>query len=382
MSLRGTYVGARAACPRAWEASAIEDGRLGPEGRVAFERHATGCADCKTEVAELSALRRYADADVRPEAPPLERRRLRAELLRRANEDAMAPRARGRAPLLGALAAAAIVALFVLARRPGVGPAAPMSLATAATAHYEVRGQGAAQWHATQDGGTTRVSLVDGEASFHVEHLAPGERFLVALPDGEVEVRGTRFVVAVERGRTRRVQVTEGRVALRVRDARERELYAGEAWEQTTTSPPPSVSATASAPATSQAVATAPATERAPLPTAAPPAGSTPSAPSAPAATVSARPAPTASASGARFHDAMAHFRAARYAEAEGAFAEFEATSPADPRAEDAAWLGAVSRSRAGDAAGAARLAQRYLDRYPQGLRRAEAEALVKGGKP
>jgi TolA-binding protein len=386
--LQGTYGGSERGCARAWEASAIEDGRLGAEGRTAFERHAGGCADCRAELAGLGALRRYVEADVRAESTPLERRRLRAEIIRRANGEAVGHAPRSRAPWIGALAAAAAIVVYVIVRghAPSTTSAPQPSVLAAASAHYEVRGAGTAQWHATQEGTITRVTLVEGEASFHVEHLAEGQRFLVTLPDGEVEVRGTRFVVLVDHGRTRRVQVTEGRVALRVRDVKERDLYAGEAWEQGVPSDASAPTATAAPTATTAPTLVPTTTPPALLPTATPLATATaPLTPphAATGASISAvKAAPTASATGTRFNDAMTLFRAARWAEAEAAFAEFEASAPSEPRAEDAAFLRAVARSRAGDAAGAARLAQRYLDRYPQGLRRTEAEALAKGAKP
>jgi outer membrane protein assembly factor BamD (BamD/ComL family) len=55
----------------------------------------------------------------------------------------------------------------------------------------------------------------------------------------------------------------------------------------------------------------------------------------------------------------------------------FAAQHPDDPRAEDAAFLEALSLSRAGRADDAAEAARRYLARYPNGYRRAEAEKLL-----
>lgn len=77
------------------------------------------------------------------------------------------------------------------------------------------------------------------------------------------------------------------------------------------------------------------------------------------------------------FGVAIAAFRAGSYARADRLFAEFVATASRDPRAEDAAFLRAVSRSRLGDTAGAAALARDYLRAFPHGLRRAEAERLA-----
>ena len=297
----------------------------------------------------------------------------------------MAPHSRGRVQLVAALAVAAAVLIYAVARRPSTSGANLTATAPSASAHYEVDGHQGSRWKASQSGATTRVALDDGEAAFHVEHLAREQRFFVALPDGEVEVRGTRFVVSVDHGRTRRVQVTEGRVSLRLADVKERELYAGEAWERTAdpgVSPPSAAAATnegptAPAPAASSA-GTAPTAKLTTASAQTLVAGTTQTA----ASPTSVPAAPTASVNGSRFADAMTLFRAGRFAEADAAFAAFETAAPGDPRAEDAAWLRAVAKSRAGDTAGAQKQAQRYLARYPQGLRRAEAEAMAKGSQP
>ncbi len=58
----------------------------------------------------------------------------------------------------------------------------------------------------------------------------------------------------------------------------------------------------------------------------------------------------------------------------------YEREQPGAAGAEDAAFLVVVSLQRAGKRAEAAAAAQRYLARYPKGLRRAEAEAIVRAG--
>jgi ferric-dicitrate binding protein FerR (iron transport regulator) len=64
--------------------------------------------------------------------------------------------------------------------------------------------------------------LARGAVSAHVTKLKAGERFVVATPDAEVEVRGTRFQVTVvpadeacDRGVVTRVAVSEGVVVVR-----------------------------------------------------------------------------------------------------------------------------------------------------------------------
>jgi TolA-binding protein len=74
----------------------------------------------------------------------------------------------------------------------------------------------------------------------------------------------------------------------------------------------------------------------------------------------------------------MAAFRRGDYAAADRSLAEFSRQAPHDPRAEDATFIRAVARSRLGDARGAAALARNYLTRYPNGLRRSEAERIVR----
>jgi hypothetical protein len=90
-------------------------------------------------------------------------------------------------------------------------------------------------------------------------------------------------------------------------------------------------------------------------------------------------PDPTSTSSSEQSDDfarALAAFQRGDYGEADQLFARFRSRRPRDARSEDAAFLRAVARSRAGDTAGAARLAAEYLRAFPKGLRRAEAERL------
>jgi hypothetical protein len=278
-----------------------------------------------------------------------------------------------------------------------------------------------ADWSAKHVGGASLVTLRDGVASFHVEHVAAAARFLVELPDGEIEVRGTRFVVDVKAGVTRSVTVSEGVVWLRL-GQRLVVLKRGEAYRADEVAaavgvaPPPAPSAApassaspvasrvsapvavsaaqVSAALTAEREPSAPGSRREPDPTTSIGAASS-SAAAARASNVplgSARPAlapavapstevtaraPTA---GARFGEAMSAFRAGDYGHAEALFAAFAREFPSDSRLEDAAFLRADARARRGDAAGASALARDYLKRYPNGLRRPDAERLV--GKP
>ena len=76
----------RAICAQAWQAEAVEDGRLSGAERESFERHAATCADCRRERLVLAELRARAGRLPLSEPAPLERRRQRQLLLRRASE--------------------------------------------------------------------------------------------------------------------------------------------------------------------------------------------------------------------------------------------------------------------------------------------------------
>jgi len=78
-----------------------------------------------------------------------------------------------------------------------------------------------------------------------------------------------------------------------------------------------------------------------------------------------------------RFADAMAALARGDHGRADALLAAFVADFPDDARAEDAAFARAVARARSGDRAGAAVLARDYLRRFPEGLRRREAERLA-----
>jgi ferric-dicitrate binding protein FerR (iron transport regulator) len=96
-------------------------------------------------------------------------------------------------------------------------------------------------------GGTARaveVRLEAGTLDAAVAHRVAGETFAVATPDLRVEVRGTKFaVVATAVGSS--VRVSEGRVAVRFADGSERPVAAGESasWPTLAAPTPPAAGA-------------------------------------------------------------------------------------------------------------------------------------------
>jgi TolA-binding protein len=301
--------------------------------------------------------------------------------------------------LAGALLAAVGIGFGLRAWLPG-----SESSATLTAPSYRIDVSPGASWQTVEQGATLRLRLGSGTFLLDVDKLTAVQRFVLELPDGELEVIGTRFGVRVEPEGTRRVEVTEGRVALRLRETLPISLGAGETWtaehEATRVTTPPSApvagALTLQAPFTSEAPST-PAAEPTSNPTAAPPAAA-PSEPSVaksvakspakaqrtalpetqPALDVpAAEGAATAGTHNDDFARAMAAFGAGNYGQAERLFQDFERRHPGDTRREDSMFLRAVARARRGDAAGARAAARQYLDRYPHGLRAPEAERLA-----
>lgn len=357
------------ACKRSWEVEALEDGRLRDKDRESLERHFETCADCTRLRSRLRELRTLLEALPSASATDLEHRRARSALLARANGAILGVgAATRRRPTLALvmLTSAAILAVVVVVfgwRKVTRGPTTTATAATAPAAAaplFEVADVDHADFASERSAGVSRVTLRSGSAAFHVEHVTPGARFLVAVPDGEVEVRGTRFVVDVAEGRTRSVVVTEGVVAVRVKGF-DGILTAGERW--------PAAAATADVPSR---VLSAPA-----APPSAPPATTSVTAPTlAPPTGTSAQALPRGVA-GERFARAMTSFSAGDYGEADRAFVAFVRDFPADSRAEDAMFLVADARARRGDPTGAREAARAYLRRFPNGLRAPAAERLA-----
>ena len=378
----------RTACARAWEAEALVDGRLDSTARASFDRHAATCEACS---GERRALARLAQTmrDL-PEYPiqTMDRRRARIALLQRANAEIM----RGRSTHWRAavVAAAAVCALAVVAAAARWGGPARVPIAATGVPSFEIVDVGHAVWTKAVEGSVARVALTEGIVSLHVEHLTRDQRFLVDLPDGDLEVRGTRFQVSVLAQHTRHVEVSEGVVALRLRGEPEVVLRAGQEWSAPS-SAAPAVSAAAAAPPSSMEPSRLPLAmvSATGLPSTSPQTPTSPSTPNRiPTATQTATAPALASASALAtapdgFASAVRLFESGSYEAADRGLAAFVRDFPSDARGEDAAFLRAVCHARMGDAAGAATISREYLQRYPQGLRRREAERMSAGdGSP
>jgi TolA-binding protein len=377
-------------CPELWQAEACEDGRLGGEARAAFERHAAGCAICGARRADLARLRETAARLPGLESNPFQRRRQRAELLARADAQMVRPSARRvsrRWTLLvsAALACGLAGGVAMLAVRRAAEPGALSERRTAAPT-YAIQSSATGDWRVLEQGATLRLAIGAGRFELQVDKLVPGQRFLVELPDGELEVVGTRFMIESEARSTRRVTVLEGRVALRLAGQPERMIGGGESWAPVVAAAAPAlppeaepepVTPAAAPPARSTLPPRLSAWKRAAARQRHLPPSGTPDAPSAEAAPP-APPAPPAPTAGEDFTAAMAAFSGGDYGHAEQLFAAFEAAHPEDARVEDTAFLRIVSRMRRGDADGARALARDYLQRYPQGFRSREAATLAR----
>jgi hypothetical protein len=356
-------------CERVWQAEAIEDGRLdGPE-RLSFEKHARSCSACAMELAALVQLRETVQRTPALSSTPLAHRRLRADLLRRANARAVQRSgvmwSRRFMWFAAAVSLGAIAAIIhpLLGRLHQASSSTNLELGPPS---FEVDDIDGAEWSSETIGSAIHARLALGTASFHVQHGRPGQRFLLQMPDGQIEVHGTRFRVEVRSGVTSRVEVSEGVVTLRLRDQPERLLRAGEAWD---------AASAREAEAAGGPIAFDTAGESATLLLDENDA-STPADRSGAGSVPSSRPHAAAHDT---FAAAVTAFRNGNYRKAERMLDRFLEESPRDARIEDAWFMKAVARSRSGDTEGAAELAQTYLFRFPRGLRRLEAEKLAAG---
>lgn len=389
-----------ASCARGWQAEAAEDGRLSKADAASFERHVTTCTSCAEEVRALATLRDTAARLPVPSSTELHRRRQRNELLRAANELLVSSRRpRWRVPAAAAFALAVLAGIVFVDRGGESGGPAPGAAQAAAPVYRVVTASKGARFGERERGPVLRVAVEQGLVEIAVDPLRGDQRFLVELPDGEIEVRGTQFAVDVALDQTRSVRVTEGSIALRIRDRAPLMLRAGERWSSAGALPgidaAPALGAARAALARGEAGSAAaggvagvdlPGAPTAPSPRASSDTSltrrrdTTPKvAPTAPTPEPGFDdPPPAAPTAGEDFAAAMSAFSAGDYGEAERRLLAFERRHRDDARAEDATFLRAVARLRRGDREGARALARDYLRRFPEGLRRAEAERIAR----
>jgi hypothetical protein len=354
-------------CDRVWQIDAYRQGRLGSKDTESLERHLRGCSVCTAQMEDSERLRTLA-ITLHADGPnELALRRVRVRVLRDAASGIpSSPRASfarmrvGAFVALGAACALVLVVAVAVHRAgrdtsslsaaraaPAVDPSSQASEPFAGTVVGEVD----ARFWQTREQRQERVELDEGTVHIHVRPQAPGERFLVAMPDGEIEVRGTTFDVAVKAGETTHVHVESGVVELRLRARPVVRLVDGDGWTLPSVAP----------------ASPSPAPLASPLPPKAPAAGMRRSTPSP--ASVDDGAAPYAAA--------MTALRDGRYEEAAAAFHAYGVAWPRSSQAEDASFLEAVALARAGrpDAAGLA--AERHLESYPASFHKREATILV-----
>ncbi len=227
---------------------------------------------------------------------------------------------------------------------------------------------GSSSFRVDSDGPLQRFSLKQGEVSAHVAKLRSGERFVVATPDAEVEVRGTRFRLRVladgagcANGSRTRLSVTEGLVEVRSAHGSVR-VGAGELWP---------VGCNAEVPALASAQ---PRPEQHALRGESPP-----TAPRSEAKLNATPPSAGASSLGQvndLFEEAVALRRRGDVNGALRAYRELIARYPASPLAENAMAERMRVLAARGDTRASAE-AKRYLSRYPGGFAAGEAKRLV-----
>jgi hypothetical protein len=371
-------------CARLWQAEAVLDGVLSRADAASFERHSATCAECTAERAALVRLASLGERMPTLEVTPLRRRALHHELLRRANEASVDARPSRFARLRVALPlAVCVLTLFVVfSRLSGKFSGSSSGVAPA----FELNAAAQSRWHVAEPGSSLRLALEGGTYTISVKKLLKTQRFSLALPDGELEVRGTRFSVECDSHRTLRVAVEEGRVALRLAGRPELSLGPGQAWPAEMARAPamsaaprselavPAVSA--HSPELAPKSAAHPTERRAPGNSTKVVANAAPR--SSSVATDAAGASASPSTAAREFAEAMSAFSQGDFGTAEQLFRAFEQHYPQNPHVEDVLFLRALGRSRRGDASGARVLAREYLRRYPAGFRVVEAVEMAR----
>lgn len=356
-------------CPETPAVESLHDGRLANEPASALRRHLTTCVECAREAARLEALGEKLVALRESGVNPLRVAAGRTRLLEVARSAGEAKKSAGARPGALMLAAAAVVTLawFGLSRAPFANRghvASTSSRAADPELALTVEPAPGTRWsRARSDAGET-LTLNEGRLAVQVIRHDAGQRLLVTLPDGELEDVGTVFTVEVHGEKTRDVAVAEGRVALRLRGKNELVLSAGESFHAPDDAAPP-VSAEPQQPAEPEPSADVPAA----------PAGSMKHGSHAGSGGDEVPSCPGASL----FQDGVEAFKRGNFAGAASLLERFSSACARSSHGEDAAYLRMVALARAGQAAAARVQARAYLERFPQGFRRKEAERLAGG---
>jgi ferric-dicitrate binding protein FerR (iron transport regulator) len=268
-----------------------------------------------------------------------------------------------RAGRAGALDAGGTVAA---GDRVSAGTGVAMRLSTGTTLAIEP----SSELQIVDAGPAMRLALLRGAVQAKVAKLHPGERFVVATPDAEIEVRGTAFRLAAsadtvcDEPSSTRLEVFEGVVAVR-RGSAVTLVGAGGVWPSGCHRRP-----AAEAPSVAPAAPVAQPVEPRPRRLAV-------RAPALPPPTPAPDPGSTLAEQNDLFGRAVAARRAGDRQGALERFLELERRFPSSPLGE----ASMVERMRlvAGRDRDAGRaIAREYLARYPEGFAGAEARALMR----
>jgi len=378
-------------CKRIWEVEAERDGRLTQEELESLGRHLTTCADCSAERHALRALGQRLRELPNSEPDELTLRRRRQELLARAHAEHVAVEGPARIRsaralwwLPGVVAALALVWWL----RPTQEPAGQRGAAASELPERAVvvltpdRG---VQYERRIEATREVVAVRQGRMSLRIRRR-PGDLALVLqTPDGEIEDIGTAFAVHVEDGKTRSVEVFEGRVVVRLNGRAPQEVLAAQTYR------PYQGEIAAESPSTPQDAPGAPPSEAAPLTTAEPesapagprrgPSSLAPSprprrSPPAQAASVDG-PSEASPSAAEAFSLAASRLESGDVGRGAVLLEQFLERFPRDPHAEDAAYLRVLALLRLDRPSDARAAAHAYLARFPKGFRARDVERVL-----
>ncbi len=346
----------REACPD--EAALSRALTSGSDGKIAW--HLRTCATCQhTWSGWEQAITR---ARTLPTNVPSAARRqeLRVALLASAGvEPVTTSRRTARMGSAALLAAVAVVALWLGHRRHEP----PINELPRARSHASLSPAVGARYAVVSARPRETVRLWEGALTLEVDPLGPGERFVVEVGDGEVEVRGTKFAVVARADRLVRVEVTHGRVEVRPNGAAIVVLAAGQAWDAPAQESPavPAAPALTRPPSTREPALVRRVAQRA----------------SKDIERAAQQPTRREAQQEAQYDDAWDALRAHDYKQAGNDFARVLNDAPSGPLADEAAFWRATALARGNDSVAAMSAFRQMLDAYPQSPRRGEASTIL-----